>query len=29
VGKLALDRQHTGMGASGYRIDDAVIERLR
>lgn len=29
VGRLALDRQQTGMGASGYRIDEAVIERLR
>ncbi|MFN3303628.1 MAG: DUF3299 domain-containing protein [Roseateles sp.] len=29
IGKLDLDRQHTGMGASGYRIDQATIERLR
>lgn len=29
VGQLALDRQQTGMGASGYRIDEAVIEQLR
>jgi hypothetical protein len=29
VGRLSLDRQQTGMGASGYRIDEAVIERLR
>lgn len=29
IGRLSLDRQHTGMGASGYRIDDATVERLR